>query len=477
MQKYTEIIIFANSSVSGKHPKKTEMKTKRENFGGRMAVIAAFAGSAIGLGNIWRFPYLVGQNGGAAFILIYIAFTLLLSLPIFLAESAIGRSNQTNCRAAVSFLVPGRAGRWFGFLMVFTPLWLVSYYSVVGGWSLDYLVQAVRLDFVRSTPEQLAGGFERFIARPWAPVLFHLAFLGATAAVVAFGVKSGIEKFCKWSMPTLFILIVLIAVYSLTLPGAGKGVEYLVKPDFSKVTAHTFIDALGQSFFSLSLGTGIIITYSSYVKKSENLMVAGIGTAVSDLSFALLAGLAIIPAVFSAGIEPGAGPTLLFDTLPFIFSNLAQHAPILSTAASILFFVAIFIAALTSSISLIEVGVAYLTEEKGLRRGWACLLLFVLCGAFGTLCSLSFGPLSNVKLVGMNIFDFADSTASNVFMVLGSLISVILAGWVMPRRELFHELTNGGTLRGNARLFPVARFLLRYVAPIGILVLMLSSML
>lgn len=453
------------------------MKIKREKFGGRMAVIAAFAGSAIGLGNIWRFPYLVGENGGAAFILLYVVFTLVLSLPIFLAESAIGRSSQVNCRAAVSFLVPGRAGRWFGFLLVLTPLWVVSYYSVIGGWSMDYLIRAVGLEFIHSTPDQMAGNFERFISHPLVPLLFHLAFLGITAAVVAFGVKSGIEKFCKWSIPTLFILIVLIAVYSLTLPGAGKGVEYLLRPDFSKVTTHTFIDALGQSFFSLSLGTGIVITYSSYVKKGENLMVAGVGTAVSDLAFALLAGFAIIPAVFSAGIEPGAGPTLIFDTLPFIFSNLAQQAPILSAVAAILFFAAIFIAALTSSISLLEVGVAYLTEEKEMRRGWACVLLFVLCGAFGTLCSLSFGPLSQARLLGLNLFDFADSAASNVFMVLGSLVSVILAGWVMPRSELFRELTNGGTLHSNAHLFPAVRFLLRYVAPLGILALILSSLL
>ena len=453
------------------------MKTKRENFGGRMAVIMAFAGSAIGLGNIWRFPYLVGQNGGAAFILIYIAFTLVLSLPVFLAESAIGRSSQANCRAAVGFLVPGRVGRIFGLLLVFTPLWVVSYYSVVGGWSLDYLVQACHLDFVRVTPDQVSGGFERFIASVWGPVLFHLLFLGATLIVVAFGVKGGIERFCKWTIPALFIIVVVIAVYSLTLPGSFKGVEYLVKPDFSKVSAHTFIDAMGQSFFSLSLGMGINITYSSYVKKSENLMAAGAGTAISDLFFAILAGFAILPAVFSAGIEPGTGPTLIFDTLPFIFSSLAQEAPVVSAVASILFFVAILLAALTSSISLVEVGVAYLTENRGMKRGWACALLFVLCGAFGTLCSLSFGPLSGTHILGLNLFDFADSAASNVLMVSGALVSIVLAAWVMPRKVLFGELTNGGTLRVNARLFPVVLFLLRYVAPIGILILIASSVL
>ena len=195
------------------------------------------------------------------------------------------------------------------------------------------------------------------------------------------------------------------------------------------------------------------------------------------LAFALLAGFAIIPAVFSAGIEPGAGPTLIFDTLPFIFSNLAQQAPILSAVAAILFFFFFFLAALTSSISLLEVGVTYLTEDKGMKRGWACALLFVICSVMGTLCSLSFGPLSQVKLLGNNIFDFADSVASNVFMVTGSLISVILAGWVMPRSVLFRELTGGGVFSANVRVFPVVRFLVRYVAPIGILVLVLSSVL
>ena len=451
------------------------MVSKRENFGSRVAVVAAFAGSAIGLGNIWRFPYLVGQNGGAAFILIYIGFTLLMSLPLFLAESVIGRSSGANCRAAIGALVPGRAGRWFGLLMVVSPMILLSYYSVVGGWSVDYLVQACRLEFVRHTPDQLMGNFGRLIARPWVPVLTHLIFLGITAGVVAFGVKSGIEKFCKFSIPLLFVLIVLIAVFSLSLPGASKGLEYLLKPDFSKVTVHTFLDALGQSFFSMSLGTGIIMTYSSYVSKSENLMAAGAFTSLSDLSFAILAGFAILPAVFAAGIEPGTGPTLLFDTLPYIFSNMGLQAPILSAIAAILFFLAIFLAALTSSVSLVEVGVAYLTETRGIRRGWACLIIFGLCGGLGALCSLSFGPLSGIQLFGKNLFDLADTLVSNVLMVLGGFISVILAGWVMPRKVFFRELTNAGTLRANVKLFPIARFFLKYVAPVGILILVASN--
>ena len=450
---------------------------ERENFGSRMAVIMALAGSAIGLGNIWRFPYLVGQNGGAAFVIVYIIATLFISLPIFFAESVIGRRSGANCRGAMERLAPGTKWKWMGFLMVFTPLWIVSYYSVVGGWSLEYLVQALRLDFIHTTPENLSGSFERFISRPYAPVAYHLAFLATTVAIVALGVKSGIEKFSKICLPVLFVLVVVIAVFSTTLPGAQKGVAYLLKPDFSKVTLKTCLDALGQSFYSLSLGMGIIITYSSYVSKKENLLVSGVGTAVSDLLFALLAGLAIMPAVFAAGIEPGSGPGLIFDTLPYIFAEMGLQMPWLSSIAAILFFVTILFAALTSSVSLIEVGVAYLTEEKGLKRGWACVLLFFLCGAVGVLCSLSFGPLAGTKVFGLGLFDFADTFASNVLLTLGGLLVVLFVGWKMARPDVFDEFTNGGTKRANVFWFKFFYFMIRYVAPVGVAILFISNLL
>ena len=450
---------------------------ERENFGSRMAVIMAFAGSAIGLGNIWRFPYLVGQDGGAAFVIIYVICTLVISLPIFFAESVVGRRSGANCRGAFIELGKGTAWPYLGFLMVFTPLWIVSYYSVVGGWSLEYLVQALRLDFVRLGPDAVSGSFERFITRTWAPLACHLAFLAVTVAIVALGVKSGIEKFSKICLPILFVLVVLIAVYSVTLPGAQKGVAYLFKPDFSKLTLQSCLDALGQSFFSLSLGMGIIITYSSYVSKKENLMVSGAGTAVSDLLFAILAGVAIMPAVFAAGIEPGSGPGLIFDTLPYIFAQMGLEAPILSSIAAILFFVTILFAALTSSVSLIEVGVAYLTEERGFKRGWACVLLFVVTGALGVLCSLSFGPLAGTKVFGMGFFDLFDTLASNVLLTVGGLLVVLFVGWKMPKAEVFDELTNGGKKRRNVRLFPFFWFLIRYVAPVGVAVLIISSLL
>ena len=449
---------------------------ERENFGSRMAVIMAFAGSAIGLGNIWRFPYLVGQNGGAAFVVIYIIATLVISLPIFFAESVIGRRSGANCRGAFISLGKGTKWPYLGFLMVFTPLWIVSYYSVVGGWSLEYLVQALRLDFIHTAPDAMSGTFERFISRTWAPLGFHLAFLGLTVAIVALGVKSGIEKFSKICLPVLFALVVLIAVYSLTLPGAHNGVSYLFKPDFSKVTFGTCLDALGQSFYSLSLGMGIVITYSSYVSKQENLMVSGAGTAVSDMLFAILAGVAVMPAVFAAGIEPGCGPGLIFDTLPYIFAQMGLEMPWISSIAAILFFLTILFAALTSSISLIEVGVAYLVEERGFKRGWACVFLFVITGVLGGLCSLSFGPLADVKVFGMGFFDLFDTLASNVLLTVGGLLVVLFVGWKMPKADVFDELTNGGTKRRNVRLFNFFYFLIRYVAPVGVAVLIISNL-
>ena len=450
---------------------------ERENFGSRMAVIMAFAGSAIGLGNIWRFPYLVGQDGGAAFVVIYVLATLIISLPIFFAESVVGRRTGANCRGAFISLGKGTAWPYLGFLMVFTPLWIVSYYSVVGGWSLEYLVQALRLDFIHTSPEMMSGSFERFISRTWDPLGFHLAFLAVTVTIVALGVKSGIEKFSKICLPILFALVVLIAVYSLTLPGAQKGVAYLFRPDFSKVTIGTCLDALGQSFYSLSLGMGIIITYSSYVSKKENLMASGAGTAVSDLLFAILAGVAIMPAVFAAGIEPGSGPGLIFDTLPYIFARMGLQMPWISSIAAILFFLTILFAALTSSISLIEVGVAYLTEERGFKRGWACVFLFVVTGVLGGLCSLSFGPLADVTVFGMGFFDLFDTVASNVLLTVGGLLVVLFVGWKMPKADVFDELTNGGTKRRNVRLFNFFYFLIRYVAPVGVAILILSNLL
>ena len=451
--------------------------SQRVTFGSRAAVIMAMAGSAIGLGNIWRFPYVVGENGGAAFILVYVAATLLLSLPIFLGEAIIGRRSHANCRGAMERLAPGSQWKWLGYLSVLTPMIIVSYYSVVGGWSLNYLCKSLTFSFVKDSEAMISSMFGGLISSAWTPILFHTVFLLASTLIVMLGVKGGIERFSKICLPVLFLLIVVIAVYSISLPGARAGVDYLLKPDFSKLTPRSCAFALGQSFYSLSLGMGIIITYSSYVRKDENLLISGVGTALFDLFFALLAGFAIMPAVFAAGIEPSSGAGLIFNTLPYIFHQMGETMPVISSVAAILFFLTILFAAMTSSVSLLEVGVSYLVEEKGLKRPAACAAVFAVTWTVGILCSLSFGPLSGLQLFGNGIFDFLDKFSSNFLLTIGGLMAVLFVGWKMKKSDVREEFTNAGSLKVNNRCFDVFWFLIRYVAPVAIAIIFLTNFL
>lgn len=451
------------------------MKPSRESFGSRFAVIMAMAGSAVGLGNIWRFPYMVGEYGGAAFILIYVLASFILALPIFYAEAIIGRRSRSDTFGAMKKLAPGTRWKWLGLLTVVSPLIILSYYSVVGGWSVEYLFKSLAFNFTNTPADKVTGFFTRFISSTWEPIITHTLFIAMVTGVILAGVKKGIELFTKVTMPMLFILILVLAVYSVTLPGAKAGVDYLLKPDFSKINAQVIAAAMGQAFFSLSLGVGTILTYASYIKKEENLLVSGLGTSVSDLLFALLAGCAIMPAVFAAGIAPGAGPGLVFDTLPFIFNKMGATMPVVSALMAICFFFAILVAALTSAISLMEVGVAYLTEEKGMKRVTATLVVTVVCWVAGILCSLSFGPLSGVNVFGNSIFDFFDKLASNWLMPLGGLLFTLFAGWKMSRADVCDEFTNGGTR--NRRNFGLVYFLIRFIAPIGIVVVFFTNLL
>ena len=449
---------------------------KREFFGSRITVIFAMAGSAIGLGNIWRFPFIVGEHGGAAFVLIYIMATLLISLPVFLAEVTVGRRARTSSYGAMSSLAPGKSlWKFAGVLSIAIPLIIDSYYSVIGGWSLDFLLKSISLEFVKTSPENVSSIFGTFITSTWSPIIMHLLFLGACAFIVANGVKAGIEKFSKFTIPVLFVLIVLMIVYSVTLPGASEGVRYLLKPDFSEINARSFAYAVGQSFYSLSLGMGAIITYGSYVHKDENLMAAAGGTAVSDLMFAILAGLAIMPAVFAAGIEPGAGPGLIFQSVPFVFSSMSASHPAIGAAVSIIFFLTIVVAAMTSCISLLEVGVSFLKDRYGVGRVKGCIILFLLCGAAGVLCSLSFGPLKDLTLWGMNIFDIFDWLSSNILLLLMALLTVIFTGFVLKKEDVWDELTNGGTKKVNDKLFGFVYFLIKWVTPVAIVVIFITN--
>ncbi len=448
------------------------MERKRETFGSRFAVVMAMAGSAIGLGNIWRFPYMAGEYGGAAFIIVYIAASLILALPIFFAESIIGRRSGLGTFGAMEKLAPGTGWKWVGLLTVLSPIIILSYYSVVGGWSVEYLFKS--FEFARMQESEVTGFFGLFISSAWMPILAHTAFLLLVGGVVLGGVRKGIEQFTKITMPVLFVLILVIAIYGLSLPGSGKGVEYLVKPDFSKLTPSTVTAAMGQAFFSLSLGVGTILTYSSYMKKDENILVSGLGTAGFDLFFAILAGFAVMPAVFAAGIAPGAGPGIVFETLPYIFNKMGAASPLLCTGISFLFFFTILAAALTSAISMMEVGVAFLTEEKEMHRWSAVLLITGFAWIVGVLCSLSFGPLSGVKILGNSIFDFLDKLCSNWLLPLGGLLFTLFVGWKMSPSDVFDEFTNSGTLKANKAVFKTVMLLIRYVAPAGIIAVFIS---
>lgn len=453
------------------------MAKDRGSFDSRFAAIMAMAGSAIGLGNIWRFPYMVGQNGGAAFILVYLLAALFLCVPIFISESIIGKRTQLSTFGAMEALAPGSKWKWLGFLTVITPLIILSYYSVVGGWSIDYLVKSLTLQFTGSdlAYETHSSIFGAFISSAWAPLICHTLFMVGNAVVVIAGVRGGIEKFTKFTTPLLFVLILLIMIYSVTLPGASDGVRYMVKPDFTKLDASSVLAAMGQAFFSLSLGVGTILTYASYMKKEESLLVTGISTSLSDLLFALLAGFAVMPAVFAAGIEPGAGPGLIFEALPFIFSKMGASAPVISSVVAVLFFLTILCAALTSSISMLEVGVAYLVDQKKVSRKKATIILASACWALGALCSLSFGPLQDVLISGRTIFDFCDHLTSDFLMTFGSLLFVIFVGWRMKKADVREEFTNGSG--SGTKLFSVIYFFIRFVAPVTILVIFFSNLL
>ncbi|MCX4333831.1 MAG: sodium-dependent transporter [Bacteroidales bacterium] len=447
---------------------------ERENFRSRFGALMAMAGSAVGLGNLWRFPYMVGEYGGGAFIFIYIFCVFLLCLPILCAEMIIGRRSQSNAFGAFKRLAPGSVWKWTGILMVVTPVIVVSYYSVIGGWSIEYLYRAFCLDFTVNSQSaaDLGGVFGDFISSIWAPLVCHTIFLLVTMSVVIGGVENGIEKFGKIMMPMLFLIVVIIAVTSFYLPDAGKGLVYLFKPDFSKINAGVCVAALGQAFFSLSTGFGIMLTYSSYISRKDNLASSSFHIAVADFIFAIIASCAIMPAVFSFGLSPQAGPGLVFETLPFIFSRMPAGGFV-----AILFFAALFVAALTSSVSIFEVGVAYLVEDRKMSRRKASFIVFAVTWVIGAFCSLSFGPLSGFRIFNETIFNFFDKLSANVLMTAGALLTVLFVGWKMKRSDVMDEFTNGGCLDTNVRIFGAVYFMVRYVAPLAILAIFVFNLL
>jgi len=448
-------------------------KNDRVSFGSKIGAVLAAAGSAVGLGNIWRFPYEAGNHGGAAFILVYLACVFMLGLPIMIAEFTVGRHSKASTGKAFSVLAPGTQWKWLGFMGVLAGLLILGYYSVVAGWTLEYIIMSLSNGFAGKGPEDFIVLFQNFSQDPIRPIIWLLAFLFLTHFVIVKGVKDGIEKSSKILMPVLFILIVVLAGCSLSLPNAERGLEFLLKPDFSKVNADVFLGAMGQAFFSLSLGMGCLSTYASYFGSDTKMGKTALSVGVIDTMVAILAGLIIFPAAFSVGIQPDAGPSLIFITLPNVFQQAFGGVPFLATLFSLMFYVLLSLAALTSTISLHEVVTAYLNERFGLRRNRAAILVTSFCVVTGILSSLSLG-VWDAKFFNLGFFDLLDFVTAKLMLPLSGFLVCLFVGWYLKRSVSYEELTNYGLQK--APYFPVYMFILRYLAPVAILLIFVNEL-
>ncbi|MDY0084888.1 MAG: sodium-dependent transporter [Bacteroidales bacterium] len=435
--------------------------TPRDSFSSHLGVIAAAAGSAIGLGNIWRFPYVAGENGGGAFLLIYIGFIILIGVPVMLSEFVIGRSTQRNPVGAFKKLAPKTLWPLTGFLGIIAAFFILAFYTTVSGWTLEYLYLAISDSFKAKTAESLAIGFDSFRTSGLRPLIWQNIFMFFTAFIVYRGIRNGIEKYTKILMPLLLVIIVILGIRSITLPGAGEGLLFLFKPDFSKITGTVILEALGQSFFSLSIGMGTLITYGSYIGKKEKLGNTALSVSAADTLIAILAGIAIFPAVFAFGIAPEAGAGLVFITLPLIFEQMTG-----GYFFALIFFLLLSIAALTSTISVLEVVTAYLAEELNLGRKKATLLAASSIAVLGVACTMSQGPWSAISVGNKNLFDLLEMISANIMLPLGGLLIVIFVGWYLSKEKVFDELSNEGKLKAGFRYLYL--FIVKFLAPVAI---------
>ena len=446
--------------------------TKRSGFGSKLGMVLATAGSAVGLGNVWRFPYVTGQNGGAAFIILYIVCILLMAIPVMLCEMMIGRHAQSNAARAYGTVSNSKHWRWVGYLGVFTGTLIVGYYSVVSGWTLQYTLSSLMND-MHGTPEYFKDFFNSFISSPLRIVGWTLLLILITHLVIIRGVEGGIEKAAKVMMPILFVLLIVLVVCSVMLPGAGKGLEFLFKPDFSKVTGETFLEAMGQAFFSLSIGMGALCTYASYFRRDTHLVRTTAQIAGIDTGVAIMSGLIIFPAAMSVGIQPDSGPSLVFVTLPNVIELAFSSVPAIGYVVSLAFYLLLFIAALTSNISVHEVGTSFVSEEFHMSRRNAARIVSLICVVVGSLCALSLCGYPWLNFFGKALFDLCDWMTANVLLTLGGLFTSILVGWVLPRKLITEEMTNWGTLR--SRYLPFFLICVRYVAPLCIILIFLHQ--
>ncbi len=444
----------------------------RGNFGTKIGIILATAGSAVGLGNVWRFPFMTGQNGGAVFIILYFGCILLLGIPGMVSEFVIGRHAQANAYRAYGKM-GGKAWRFVGILGILTSTIILGFYAVVAGWCLQYLFASFA-GHLSGDAAYVRNYFQTFSSDPVKPCLWGVAFVLLTHLVIVRGVQRGIERASKILMPLLLILLVVIVVASCLLPGAGKGIEFLFKPDFSKVTHSVLLEALGQAFFSLSLGTACLCTYASYFSRQTNLLRSATQIALLDTAIAILAGLMIFPAAFSVGIQPDSGPSLIFITLPNVFQQAFSSMPAVGYVIGILFYALLVFAALTSTISMHEIGTAFFYEEMHLTRRKAAWILTAVCSVLAVFCSLSIGAVDGIRLFGLSLMDFCDLLTAQVMLPAGALLTSIMIGWFVPAKTVGDEFTNQGTV--SLRLFGVWLFCVRFVVPLCILLIFLHQL-
>lgn len=445
----------------------------RGSFGTKLGVILATAGSAVGLGNVWRFPYMTGQNGGAAFILIYLVCIVLLGIPGMLGEFIIGRHSAANAARSYKNLSGKKAWGAVGLMGVVTSMIILGFYSVVAGWCLQYLYASL-MGGIHGDVSYVKDYFVEFSSDPIKPVLWGLGFILLTHAVVVKGVRNGIERASKLLMPLLFLLLIILVISSCSLPGAMKGVEFLLKPDFSKVDENVLLEALGQAFFSLSMGTACLCTYASYFSRQTNLFKSATQIALIDTIIAIMAGLMIFPAAFSVGVNPDSGPSLIFITLPNVFQQAFGTLPFVGYCISVLFYALLVLAALTSTISMHEIGTAFFYEEMKTSRAKGAWIETSVCCVISVLCALSCGAVPAIQVLGMDFLDFCDHLTSQYMMPLGAFATCILLGWLVPKKILKDEFTNWGTLKGT--FFGVYYFMVRFVCPLCILIIFLHQL-
>lgn len=443
------------------------MSEKRSSFSGKIGFVLAAAGSAVGLGNIWRFPYLAAKYGGGIFLLIYVILAVTFGFALMTAEIAIGR--RTGLSAIGAYKSLDRRFGFIGTLASIVPVIILPYYAVIGGWVTKYFAAFISGGAMATTSDDYFGSF---IGGTGEPILWFAIFMGITAVIVLLGVDKGIEKMSKLMMPVLVLLTLIVAVYSVCMPGAAEGVIYYLKPDFSKFSIKTVLAAMGQLFYSMSLAMGIMITYGSYMKKDVSIESAVAQIEIFDTGIAFFAGLMIIPSVFafSGGDESalGKGPGLMFVTLPKVFESMKG-----GTAIGAVFFLLVFFAALTSSISLMETVVSIFQDKWKLSRRGALLTVLGVSIAFGLLSSLGYGPLSEVRILGFQFLDFFDFISNSVLMPIVALLTCIFVGYVIKPKTLTDEVE----LSGKFPRKPLFVAVIRYIAPICIVLILISSVL